>query len=309
MELACDIIRRRETQVEPEHIIDKIKDLGMLRYLNLSHERFLRIAKERFLPTFNYIADSLFTDHGKDLGYALMLSYYISSYARDIFAIQTEAETKLITAANKVIIYLQGIKNLGSDFYDTVDYYYSLYKIWNSDDLLRISTLHDRLNDLCREHRITGKIPKRQMIRLYNKMININEKMTIKLLLQNYDIYTDAVVTKMWHDMDVSEDMTHIIVMLAVELSIKLIQKMSSAQDRKDIYYKVDTEKMIRSIRNDRCTPEKINKIVMLLRSKVQKMSNVPIPIPLSVEHLTPQYRKKLLKIFAIMYETVFRKN
>ena len=119
----------------------------------------------------------------KNLGYALLLTYYISEYPTEILysnsqekqiysSLQTKLNSpmersrlrkskdfravekllkskptyqdikhKIFNAANHVILFLEGMKDNIDEFYDAVDYYYSLYNIWTSDDLYKINNL------------------------------------------------------------------------------------------------------------------------------------------------------------------------
>jgi len=344
MELACDIIRRKTTRIKPRHIIKKIKKLNIVQYLNNSHQNFLYKAKKYCLSTFNYLARELFSNHDDDLGYALLLAYYISSYSDDIFSIKTEYENKLIMASNKVILYLQGtISNIDHEFYDTVDYYYSLYKIWNSPDLKKINILYDTLIDSCVEYKLVSIAPaiynnhsrtkklnytnslKRhqthsakvksfsdKMVDIINTMFIINNKMTIKLLLQNYRQYANikAVTDTLWKHIDDISDIRHIILIIIAELRIKIIHQSYTPIDKKDIYYKINIEDMIRNIRNDTLTPKKINGIINLFTSKIQKIyPNSFIATPSSSKIWSDEYQNSITNIFMEMFNILLRKK
>ena len=81
MELACRIVKRKITVNKPESIINNIKNLNIMQYIDKSPKKFLRKTKKRCLPVFNYVANSLFYDHDNDMGHALLLAYYISTYS------------------------------------------------------------------------------------------------------------------------------------------------------------------------------------------------------------------------------------
>ncbi len=344
MELACDIIRRKTTRIKPRYIIGKIKKLNIVKYLNKSHQDFLYKAKKYCLPTFNHLARELFSNHDDDLGYALLLAYYISSYSDDIFNVKTEYENKLIMASNKVILYLQGtISNIDHEFYDTVDYYYSLYKIWNSPDLKKINILYDTLIDLCVKYKLVSitlaiyndhkpikklnyinslkrhqtqntkiKSFSDKMIDIVNTMFIINNKMATKLLLQNYRQYVNikAITNTLWKHIDNISDVRHIILIIIAELRIKIIHQSYTSIDKKDMYYKVNIEDMIRNIRNDTLTPKKINSIINLFTAKIQKIyPNSFIAAPPSSKIWSDEYQNSITNIFMAMFNILLQKN
>jgi hypothetical protein len=297
MELACNIIRVKATEIKPEYILNNIKKLNIPQYLD--QPKHFNVAKKYCLPVFNKLAQELFSNHN-DLGYALLLSYYISTFNNHIFPIKTSYENKLVSTANKVILYLEGSRRIDHDFHDTVDYYYSLYKIWNSSDLQAITALYDSFISLCTEYKYNTKYEYR-IVNIIDKMFYINDKMAAKLLLQNYNMYMDITVAtnKLWSCLNNVNDINHVFLILTAELRIKLIYLTHSSKDRKDIYYKIDTEDIIKDIRTNNFGQNKIKNIINLFRSKIYKLYYVDIKKP----------KTNILHTFRSMFDVLYNRS
>nr|QBK89162.1 MAG: hypothetical protein LCMiAC02_02560 [Mimivirus LCMiAC02] len=347
MELACDIIRRKDFSINPSLLLSEIKKLGIsFNIKNNNPKNFKKVVKT-YLPYFDNLAKYLFNKDNKDLGYALLLTYYISEYPTKILysnlqkkqnysSFQTKLNDQdkheIVNAANRVILFLEGVNDNIDKFYDAVDYYYALYKIWTSDDLYRINNLFHELYKLCshKDNRYKSTI-----INILDKMFSLNTKMTIQILLENYKhfVINKVITNYIWNtikkistgtinqescDHNVDSDIQHIILIMITRLRIELISLLSNSADLKDIYYKIDTENIIRNIRNYKFNQSEINYIINILISKINKLyptSNIPygwvaeqadIPCTPMTHTIIHKYYNDVFSIFKSMFKILY---
>ena len=194
------------------------------------------------------------------------------------------------------------------EFYDIVDYYYSLYKIWSSPDITVINNIYDKLIDACIEYRI-NKYGIHTIIRLIKKMFIINNKMATKTLLQNYKNFVDIniVSNEIWKCIATINDRNwdHVILIMIAELRIHFIPQLKTSSDRKDIYYKIDIENIIKLIRNNEFHCEKLDTIMNIFISKINKVYNAYM-LPFSREYENLQlYYKHIVDLFEQMYTII----
>lgn len=312
MELSYSIIKPIRTVVESEYVLNTVRKLDIVQYItHHTPEDYMKYIKNKCLPYFNSISKQLFKNHDGDIGYALLMAYYISSYSNIIFHVKTNFEHKIIHASNEVISYLEGVKKINdTDFYDAIDYYYSLYKMWSSPDLVIVNKIYNRLINKCIEYKINKNHRRinKDIKYLMKRMSIINTRMMIEKILQNYNhlIKIDIVRNILWsHIKQITEDIEHTILIMIAEFRIMLIPKLTSSLDRKDIYYKIDTENILRDIRNNKFTPAKINDILNIFVSKIKKLYpkyNIKVP---SSTTWTDQYYHHIVEIFRSMYDKV----
>ena len=341
MELSCDIIRRRKYSINNSSLLSNIKILSNIKKLDIGCHiknnnpiKFEKVV-ETYLPHFDHLAKHLF-NKDLNLGYALLLTYYISEYPTETLYNNSQEKSnqdikhKIFNAANHVILFLEGINDNVDEFCDAVDYYYSLYKIWTSDDIYKINNLFDELYNLCYHnndkltiYKLT--IYKLKIINILDKMFALNTKMTIQILLENYKYFvTNKIITKhMWgtitrisnsNPKKEDSNIQHIILIMITRLRIELISLLSNSVDLKDIYYRIDTEDIIRNIRNYTFNQSKINHIINILTSKIHKLyptSKISLPHHLTKQldnKTTNKYYKDIFSIFKSMFNILYNK-
>jgi len=290
MELACDIIIKKNYESNTEKYQKKFIDLKLnKKILSLKPAEYLNeINKKKNLKCVNDFVDKLFKKHDDKLGYSLMLSYYISYNAEELFKpFKTNSDLNFLNAANKIIYYLEKIKDdmniiYQDDFIDAVDEYFAYYKKWTSKDTLyHIDSLFENLTKLITIYKI--KIKKQMEIKneineimeIMDKIYKIDKKFAIKTFLNKYQYFVinEILTNKIWHmieKMSFNEnDRNHIILLIIAELRVKLIPMLVIPKDRKDIYYQIDTEEIIKNIRCNNFHLTNLKKIMDIFEDKI----------------------------------------
>ena len=90
---------------------------------------------------------------------------------------------------------------------------------------------------------------------------------------------------------------------IIAELRIKIIPQLNSCKDRRDIYYKIDAENMVKDIRNNNFTPQKLTSILDLISEKISIIDPKYQPIKLiNSDKWTKHYCDEVIIAFKSMY-------
>ncbi len=308
MELTCNIIKCKEDFNKYEHILNVIKDFDIKRHITRDSKEFIYNIQQ-YRPHFDNYAQHAFTNHDGDLGYAMLMTYYISAYSDTIFTIKTNFENKLIRAANQIVSYFEeDKKNYDSEFYNIIDYYYSVYKIWSSPDISVINKIYDKLIDACIEYRI-NECSDYKISHFIKRIFIINNKMATKTLLQNYPHFINIPVAQniIWTCINniKDENLDHIVLIMIAELRIHIIPKLHTSTDRKDIYYKIDIENIIKLIRNNKFNCEKLDPFLNIFVSKINKSNNKNIQRFKKKCDNLQEYYIEIVDLFKQMYDII----
>ncbi len=282
MDLACDIVKKREITNGKISVLNKFKNM------NLREDIDKKIKQHNYIEESNNILNAIFETSNKDFGFSILFAYYISTYSNTIFSKnKSDLARRLIFAANSVVVQIEHIATEDNleEFYNAVDNYYSLYKIWSSrDSLNKIEILLESLINETKIYRL--KLLKNmditsmddRMDSIIDKMFSINKNFTIKILLDNYDYLCvvkdlkDVIWRKILEAM--GEYRENIILMMITGIKIHLIHLLKNSEDRRDIYYKLDNENIIKTIRDNNLTPEKTSYLMQILVDKINKLDN-----------------------------------
>ena len=318
MELACEILKKRTDNNNTTKSLKKFKNLKLQNGLKTSNkEDFLKkIKSPQYKKIANNFAKKCFYSKNKDLGQAIMMAYYFSYYGNDVFGeFKTYYEKKLINAAHEVVCYLERKNNNYNDnFYDILDNYYSLYQTFiKKSSLYKIDDMMVILEDYIKASKllqIQNKSIDHNFIKKINNIISeifkINHNFAIKTFLQNYDMFIDSnnIMKHIWDKIKeyFKNDIRHAILIIIAELRVKLIQSLTLSEDKKDIYFNIDIEIIIKDIRNNDFTIEKINNIIKLLLQKINKITNLNI----TNQKLDNQKLFEIFDLFQIIFNTIY---
>lgn len=295
MELTCDIMKRAYTKkkikrnysddTEDPHVQFKKLHLSLINNLNdfldcMKKEKYILVTRELLQQYFQNVEHVMIS--------AILMSYCISQFSDKIFdSYKTRFEQKLIFAANKTMVTFN--KLIGGDspsnFYNIVDNYISLYKIWKSQD--SIDVLTKLFEELQTEIKII-KIQKKKNMNInlersrgmINGLFEQNPKYVVRIILHNYDIFNglESITEYFWDLVKKSYDNEEysdiIFITLISELKIKLIPKLSDPYDRKKVYYNIDTEDIIQRISNEGLTTDVICGIIDIFGNKMKKVNS-----------------------------------
>jgi len=293
MEIACDILKKSSITERYSDIKKNFKSLNLNDISRTSSlETFIKIINtEKYINNVTSLIEEYFDNIDKDMGISILMAYCISSYSNKLFdSYKTKFEQKLILSANRVVLCIEKLLSnnkipdeQNEDFLNSIDHYYSLYKVWKSKDSINeMSRLFENIQDITNILKI--QIIKKMPIGNYNclfepmdKLFDLNVKYAIRILLHNYNIFDRLSLfeTKFWESVtsNYQKYKDAIFVILVVELRIQLIPQLINPQDRKELYYNLDTEDIINKIRNSDLDNHKIIKIINLLQNKTNKIN------------------------------------
>lgn len=285
MELAFSILKKSEITYNQDIKYDKITNFKNLKLKNINNlnDFFSLIKKDKYINATKDFLKQYFQDIDIIMVTAIQMAYGISLFSDKIFdSYKSRFEQKLIFAANKVMVIIE--KLLESDnqnqknedisgFYSIIDNYLSLYKVWKSQD--SIDSLTKLFNEFEKELKII-KIQKRRSITIntknskdiIDKMFKIDAKYAVRILLHNYFIFITDIQEYFWKCVKTTyEKYPEIIfITLVTELKILLIPFLKNPNDRKQIYYNIDTEDLINKISDRGLDDDLIHEIISIFK-------------------------------------------
>lgn len=321
MELACNIITRKDYKISSNiDAVNKFKNLRISEKIkNLSVKEYITLVKSKsFKSVASKFADLLVSNDDNDLGKAILMAYYISNYCNEIFKpIKTSNDMKLINAANILLYHLNEIEHnnistsfLNDNFIDAIDHYYSLYKKWTSNEKLNdISNLMDKLIDIMNGHK--NKSDTKKIKKYIKRMFDVNVNFAIKSLLDNYEIFhgIDEVLDIVWDNIRSKvKDYIHVFVIMLAEIRVKLIKLINSAVDRKNIYYNVDIDMIIKNIRNNKFNVNEFNTIFGIILESIHKFDN-GIEYPVKFHDFNKESINHILIMFKQIFQILYNKQ
>jgi len=192
------------------------------------------------------------------------------------------------------------------EFISNVDHYYSLYKTWQSEDHINnVSNVYDLIQE---DVNIIQIQQKRNIECSYSnlnskiiKLFCMNPKYATRILLHNYNIFTKMrkVQKTIWNEIysNYNNNKEIMFLILTSEIKIKLIQILTFSDDRKEIYYGIETENIINKMRIYELSVIEINDILTILQNKVHKLDSDYI-----IKHITKNCNKEIIPIFKEMF-------
>jgi hypothetical protein len=330
MEVTCDIIRRKDKQYNKVKGIEKFKNLELSNKIkNMDNDKFMDVIKN---PKFKKASESFIKDfinnNNHDIGFSLLVAYYICAYADKIFmSPHTSFEMKLVSSATQTVAYIENIINSNPDtqkkeeFCNYLDYYYSLYSIWMSQD--HILEVNNLIEDILKNIQIYKMIISREyndadyinslcdnITSSIDKMFEINYKVCVKKLLDHYDIFTnvDSIKKHIWGKIGECyfKNRETIILIVVTELKSKIIPFVTSAIDRKDIYYNVDTEEIIKKIQDNEFNVIDLNNIIHIFLNVLNEKTSAKYHKKLDkYEEWNEKYDEIALSIYRYIFDTI----
>lgn len=340
MEVACEIIRKKNSSIPHNattKVVKKLLELikpeqnGYNGHNGMdiaSPNKFLeKITSLNVMKIADSLAEALFDNNKRDIGYSIVFAYYISTFHHSIFGQKrSRTETKLTMYANQVVSHIEEFNRLGQlrdEFYESFDHYYSLYKTWISQESLQdIDEYFDEMVEQLKGYKMKLRIKKvhdkkleADIISTLEKMLNKDSSFAIKTLLTNYDLIRGyGFITKhIWEKVskEVYRKNDSILLIMVAELRISIIPQLKESKDRKDIYYKIDTEEMVKKIRNNDFTQKDLASILDLISTKVKKFNpsfnkpNLKNLYKGSKDKWTRQYCNSIVSIFKSLFDAV----
>jgi len=306
MEITCNVLKRSSSiQINYKTKTKKFKNLNlesMSKKCNMTS--FIKtISSEKYVCVSMDFIKEYFDNVNEDIGLAVLMTYYISSYANHIFGLyKTKFDQKLLCAANQVIL---SIENMSIDFPNIFDNYYSLYKTWKSkDSITEMNNLFEHIYEIAKGIQIqktkNNNYDTSHLIKLMDNLFDFNSKYASKIILHNYELFDGLSEFKshFWEKIKLTykNDKDTLFVIIITELKIKLIPLLLNPVDRKEIYYGLDTENIINKIRTSEFDNAKKMEIINILQNKIKKIN----------EKYIPDSTNNIISLFENMFEYIF---
>lgn len=320
MEIASDILKKNYNQYKYDVDVE-FKKLNLLEMAkSYSFKKFSEIINSDFyIEKTNLFLNQFIKGNTNDVAKSLLMAYLISAHGNHIFSsYKTTHEKLLILNANQLIVKLE--EYLFNNFVDKdglseiLDHYYSIYKVWeNKDSIEKIEKIFENLQ----EEIELKNIKERRMMNIYNQndtIINyfqqsfeLNTKYSIKLILNKYpEIIKNNSQLESFFWKNIKKSFKHssevIFLIILSELRVHLIHKLTSPQEKKDLYYNLDIEEIIKKIREDKFTKQDRIKIMNLLQEKISIINN---NYQKKKVHITNE-NDNTIKLFRHMYNGLF---
>ena len=296
MELTTDILKNKLNNEINDGIILDIKELNLNQCtLTMSNGKFLAMTKSNkwLIPMANFVNALFYVNSHSDLPHALLFAFYLSAYHNEIFYTRcTKFDDKILYYANSIVAHISSIiiNNVTnySEFLDTVDHYYSLYKLWVSkDEIHNISTKLINFKNTIETYDIINKINKSSssnskiittLKEHMDDIFSINKMIAIKTFLQYYTQFCkiDPIKILFWNHVScIYDDNTdHVFILLVAELRKYLIQNVSTIEAKKQLYYNIDIDELIKQTRWSKIKNDEYIKIVNILNDYSNKGKN-----------------------------------
>ena len=203
-----------------------------------------------------------------------MTAYYISGYSDEIFVYYTSSfDNKFIFYCNKVIIEIDNIikYNKSDEFIDVLDYYYSLYTIWDSKNKIREidKIFNNSISDID-TYLILKKLNPNSTIELYEiisdslkRIFEIDNYLAVHIFLSKYKILEYFSYT-IWEYIEIlyKKNKKHIFVLLLAEIKTHLMKNVTDINKLKEIYYSIDIDSIINNIKNSNFDDDTMSSII-----------------------------------------------
>lgn len=332
MEVTCEVIktntlnnsldRSLDTFDNQQEIINKFKNLNLSHIVKISNKNdfYEFINKKKIIRETSKLM-KIFYQQSDKVAKAALNAYYISGYPDEIFGEEkTFSELKLISYANKIILYIEKYLyelSIDDEFYDMFDIFYASYKLWLSQHTVDIiNEKIESLKELIYSYKKTGRNNILKNIFLcIDQIFEENFNIATKMLLENYNYmsYNKLITTYFWkiiHDkfIDNINNKEILILILITELRVQIINNLQTSQDKKNLFYRCDPEDLIKCIRSDSLCPSCLNNYLDILinttkiinpRINIEQFNNMS-------NEWSSEYDEYLIKISIQMFNAMY---
>lgn len=168
------------------NMLDKFKMLDLTNKASIKNKKCRNVVKEFIKVAFN---DKIFNEHIEECVDAVIMSYSISS-SNMFKGDYSNIARMLLDRSNLFVMTVETSvknRNLSSSLINVFQNYFSVYRIWVSEDVLvDIDNMLDKLVDMCIGHKVAGSLDT-EIVTTINSMFNIDTVFSTKTLLRNYE--------------------------------------------------------------------------------------------------------------------------
>jgi hypothetical protein len=213
MELACDIIRKKNKGEDVFNLVKQLREIKIGEKNNIMESKELN---KKLIPIINSIFEN-----SKEISESIVFAYYVSSTPKELIEKHTKSiiNSKLIYASNSLVAYIEyfGNETNSNEFFETIDYFFSQYKTWKSFDLFaKIDDLYNMLEDDVKLYFMSKRVKskkkssvKSNSLKLVDTIFSIHPRIAAKKLLSNYEVVSSvpSIKNRIWENIsDISTD-------------------------------------------------------------------------------------------------------
>ena len=262
MELAYNVIK-----LNKEYNIDNFKqDIMNLKFNKLLINNKLYFIKKfnnkKYRNNINNILSNYLDVNKIDITEIILMSFYIHLYPEDIFIDDKDYYiTKLKSDSNnlvQIIIDMTTIDNLITknleEFINILDTFYSTYRIWDSKQNIKV--IEDYIIELKNNFKIlhydnSNVIIINNINNIINNMFEYEFNVSLSKLLPLYKniLVNDSIKNNFWNKILNNYDLKHSKVLIFItNLKYLFLNSNLDINIKKNIYYKIDIEKITNKI-------------------------------------------------------------
>jgi len=262
MELAYNVIK-----LNKEYNIDNFKqDIMNLKFNKLLINNKLYFIKKfnnkKYRNNINNILSNYLDVNKIDITEIILMSFYIHLYPEDIFIDDKDYYiTKLKSDSNnlvQIIIDMTTIDNLITknleEFINILDTFYSTYRIWDSKQNIKV--IEDYIIELKNNFKIlhydnSNVIIINNINNIINNMFEYEFNVSLSKLLPLYKniLINDSIKNNFWNKILNNYDLKHSKVLIFItNLKYLFLNSNLDINIKKNIYYKIDIEKITNKI-------------------------------------------------------------
>jgi len=282
MELVYEIITTKDANETDLDIIKRLSEINLFEqqnkltkddYYNLIHDKTIQQLMYQFMNNIFNITDKC------DINKSILMAYYINGYYNELFPLyMTRLDEKIVKYSKKVVQYMQKIFTnqfiIKNNFYRLIDHYYSLYNLWNSKNVIK--SIDKKYEEFTNSLQL---LDSDDSIFFINELFDIDIYLSLKVLITNYDKFYNkkSVNDYFWKrliNININDEYRIFIILLA-ELRKNIISISKNINTKKNLYYNVDIEDILDSIRNRTLTLEHINGIINIINIEINNLCNL----------------------------------
>lgn len=316
MEIACGVIQKTKKKINV-NILQKFINLDLFNIINsVTCDEFLHIIKSKkvFDIADNFIKLLIKNTH-KNITDSLLMAYCIVGYNDSLFKFyKSTTDVKLINTAKNLIIIIHDSSQFNNNInlyieriIFTFDYYLSLYNIWQSGktlgDISKYIYELKKYIDIYNTENTNKKI-KKYLEHIVKKILLPKNNFGIKAIMEHYYIFCDKnnvvhLVNYIWTNIINNAKIKYkkyqnILLVLISEVRILMVKFTNDPIEKKNLYYNIDIEDIIKNIINDTFNASSlsivINNIIDIANSIFKNVKSYS-----PITHFNPSYIDKHL--------------
>jgi len=291
MELVYDIITNKDVIENNNNILEQIINLDLQNKQNkLDKDDYFKIIEnQNNINLIQQFMNNIFNINDKNnIGKSILTAYYLSGYSNEIFQLyMTTRDEKIVKYSHKIVEYMENLfstKNIDIFELSLIDRFYSLYNLWISKNTIK--KIDKEYEDFIYILKNYDKLEKQFLaIEKMDQIFNIDKYLALKTFIDNYKFFYnfDKINNHFWKTVKYIENNNNstnkyrVFVICLAEIRRKIISQSKNINTKKNMYYNIDIEDIINSIRDNSFTIDHILVITKIINNEIKNNYNISI--------------------------------